>query len=43
MTQNLLKGLCLTLRDFLGKWEKTNVEGMKTLEAITNHLTELQY
>ncbi len=42
MSQTLLKGLCLSLKELLMKWEKVNFEGKKTFEAINNLLSELR-
>ena len=40
MNQSLLKGLCLTLKEFLNKWDKVILEGKKTFESIANLVTE---
>jgi len=42
MNQSLLKGLCLTLKEFLNKWDKVILEGKKTFESIANLVTELR-
>lgn len=42
MSQSLLKGLSLTLKEFLNKWDKVILEGKKTFESIANLVTELR-
>lgn len=39
----LIKGLCLSIKEFIAKWEKANQDGKKILEAISNSISELRY